>query len=587
MDFIQNRRIILFLSLYSLFPAVYCATSDDMIIRRQQERIIQQEKHQQRLQQQNLPQRDVKPIFMQNEQSHTDTGLVLNESPCFVIDDIVLVDENGDTNHNITKFDFALKSAKAQSKFIKGMCLGEKSISRIVDLTQNNIISKGFTTTQVGLMPQDLSSGRLQITVIAGMVGEIKYSHRHLLDFNNEIPLKSGDIFNLRKLETGLENLQRIPTVDVDMQIAPSDIANASDIIINYRKKFPLRASFNFDDSGSESTGKYQASSSISWDNPLGLSDLFYASYNRGLGKKDKFIDYNNQATKSSSANWGVHYSFPIYSWNIGVNHSFYRYHQAVAGFAENYDYNGESSNTDFSLSKNLYRDGRRKTDASIKLWQRKSKNFVDDAEIEVQRKSTAGLGFEIRHREYISNAIINLGLSYKRGLGILGSKRPPEEAFGEGTSRMKIINADISAYIPFNIKNQAFAFDTSLHSQINKTPLLTNDKISIGGRNTVRGFDGETTLTAEKGFYWQNNLSYSYLPKHQIYIGYDYGYVSGESKKYLLGDELSGAVIGLKGNIKIGGQLYYDLFAGKPISKPNNYPTRKTALGFNLNYNF
>lgn len=610
--------------------AAYSAPQDD-IIRRQQERIIQEEQRQQRLQQQNLPQRDNKPISTDDLQQKTSGGLILDETPCFHINEIQLVDENGNTSKTAKKFNFALRYAKRKSGFRSGMCLGEKSISHLILLTQNKIIDKGYTTTQVGLMPQDLSSGNLKITVIAGRIGEVRYKNCHssviLSDseksqnqnkdssyevqnnhylsgslketqtahhnngcsvWGNQIPLSSGKIFNLRDLETGLENLQRVPSANADIQIAPSEVANASDIVVDYEQKFPIRVSLNVDDSGSTSTGKYQGGGSISLDNPLGLSDLFYVSYNQSFGgKRDKYIDELGKETNSRTANYSLHYSVPFYSWTFGVNHSFYRYHQAVAGYQENYDYNGTSRTLDFYLSKNLYRDERRKTDATVKLWQKESKNFVEDAEMEVQRKRLAGWAFDLRHKEYIKNAVLNLGIGYKQGTGIMDTERPAEEEFNEGSSRMRVISADISAYIPFNIKNQRFGVESSLHGQYNKTPLLTTDKISIGGRNTVRGFDGETTLTAEKGFYWRNDLSYAYLPTHQVYIGYDYGRVSGESKEYLLGQSLSGAAVGIKGSLKIGGNLNYDLFAAKPIVKPANYPTHKTAYGFSLNYAF
>ncbi|MBQ9724973.1 MAG: ShlB/FhaC/HecB family hemolysin secretion/activation protein [Neisseriaceae bacterium] len=639
--------------LFLPFQAAFAAPQDD-IIRRQQERIIQEEQRQQRLQQQNLPQRTQKPISTDELQQKTNKGLILDETPCFNIQQIQLVDENGEISKTAKKFNFALRYAKRKSGFKSGMCLGEQSISQIITLTQNKIIDKGYTTTQVGLTPQDLSSGSLNITVVAGRVGDIKYKNCHssvilsrspeqsegdseksqyqnkdssptvqndgnyhsgslnnaqttpygvavgkdthptqvlnigCAGFNNKIPLSRGKIFNLRDLETGLENLQRTPSVNADIQIAPSEVANASDIVVDYEQGFPIRISLNVDDSGSRSTGKYQGGGAISLDNPLGLSDLFFVSYNQSFGgKKDKYIDDTGEETNSRTASYALHYSVPFYSWTFGVNHNFYRYHQAVAGYSENYDYNGESKTLDFYLSKNLYRDSRRKTDATVKLWQRQSKNFVEDAEIEVQGRRTAGWAFDLNHREYIKNAVLNLGAGYKQGTGIMDSQRPVEEEFDEGTGRMRIWTADISAYIPFSIKNQRFGIESSIHGQYNKTPLLTTDKISIGGRNTVRGFDGETTLTAEKGFYWRNDLSYAYLPSHQVYVGYDYGRVSGESKEYLLGQSLSGAAVGVKGSFKIGGNLNYDLFAAKPIVKPQDYPTHKTAFGLSLNYAF
>ncbi len=37
--------------------------------------------------------------------------------------------------------------------------------------------------------------------------------------------------------------------------------------------------------------------------------------------------------------------------------------------------------------------------------------------------------------------------------------------------------------------------------------PLTQQDKLSIGGRYTVRGFDGELSLSGEKGWLWRNEL--------------------------------------------------------------------------------
>ena len=592
--FTPQKISLLVFSLVISVQAAYALSQDEMI-RRQQERVIQQEQRQQRLQQQNLPQRTQKPISIQSSPATTDGGFILNEQPCWAIKEIQLVDENG---KNAKKFQFALRYAKKKSGFKNGMCLGQNSISHLIALTQNKIIDKGYTTTQVGLMPQNIHSGSLNITVIAGKMGDIRYQncddkdtygkHCAIGIFNNKLPLTTGEIFNLRDLETGLENLQRVPTANADIQITPSQMVNASDIVVDYQQSIPLRLSLNIDDSGSRSTGKYQAGGAISLDNPLGLSDLFYLSYNQSIGgKKDKYTDNNGKTWDSRTADYALHYSFPIYSWTLGINHSAYRYHQAVAGAFEHYDYNGKNRTLDFYLSKNLYRDGQRKTDATVKLWRKESKNFIDDAEVEVQRKELAGWAAEISHREYIKDAVLSLHLAYKRGTGLLGAKRVPEEAFKDGTSRMKLWTLDATFSLPFVIKRQPFSIDSRLFGQYNQTPLLTSDKISIGSRHTVRGFDGETTLTAEKGFYWQNNLNYAYRPNHQVYLGYDYGRVSGKSKADLLGQSLSGVAMGLKGSLSTfgtRGKLNYDLFVARPIVKPHHYPTHKTAYGFALN---
>ncbi|MFC5921673.1 ShlB/FhaC/HecB family hemolysin secretion/activation protein, partial [Neisseria weixii] len=513
-----------------------------------------------------------------------------NESPCFTVHDISLVGDSAN------KFQFALNKAIKQSGFQPGMCLGAQGINHIMTLAQNAVIDRGYTTTRILAAPQDLNSGKLELTVFPGRIGQIRFDESHAAEthvgritaFQNEFPSASDGLLNLRDLEQGLENLKRIPTAEADIQIMPSEKADVSDVVVQWRQRpLPYRLTLGFDNSGSKATGRYQGNVTFSADNPLGLSDLFYASYNRDLGTRSAETDSDAHTAKGGTNGYAFHYSVPFGKWLWSWNHSYYRYHQAVAGDSEVYDYNGKSWNSDVGVSRLLYRDARRKTHAAFKLWQRETHSFINDAEIEVQRRRTAGWSAHLSHKEYIGQATLNLGLGYKRGTGRNNSLSAPEEAFGEGTSRMKIITADAGVNLPFQLGKQNLTFDSNLHAQRNKTPLTPLDKISIGNRYTVRGFDGETTLSAERGWYWRNDLSWHYQPNHQFYLGMDTGHVSGRSAEYLLGQSLTGAAVGARGQVKAGGQFFYDLFVGKPIKKPEHFRTANTTVGINLNYSF
>ncbi|MBI0132178.1 ShlB/FhaC/HecB family hemolysin secretion/activation protein [Snodgrassella sp. W8132] len=518
----------------------------------------------------------------------TVNGLPQDEKPCFAIRSIKL---NGD---QAQQFQFALNKAINQSKFKPGLCLGSNGINYIMTLAQNAVIDRGYTTTRILASPQDLSSGELVLTVIPGRIHEIRYNldnadqtHvNRIRRIQNEFPARSGDILNLRDLEQGLENLKRVPTVEADIQIVPAEAPNESDVVVSWsQRKVPVRISFNADDSGSHATGRYQGGVTLSVDNPLGLSDLFYVNYNHDLGSKDSTVDIDGNRTGSGTHGYSLHYSVPVGNWLIAFNQNYYRYHQAIAGYDQNYDYNGSSENTDLGITRMIYRNSHRKIDVSARIWRRKSHNYIDDAEIEVQRRHTAGWAIGLNHQEYLGNAILNLGAGYKRGTGADHSLRAAEEEFGEGTSRMEIITLDASLMKPFRVGKYNFSYDTSFHGQWNKTPLITQDQVSIGGRYTVRGFDGELTLMGEQGWYWNNNLNWQYLPGHQVYAGIDVGHITGRTSEMQLGKTLAGTVLGFKGQIKAGGNWYYDVFMGKPIYKPQHFRTDKTTFGFNLNY--
>lgn len=564
------------------FQAALADTIEESESRRQEMRRRQQEQQ---------LQREVDVRLEDTRQSTlTPSAAESAESPCFPIHTVTL------TGDAAGRFQFALKKALKETGFQSGQCLGAQGINRMMVAAQNAVIGHGYTTTRILAAPQDLNSGTLELTVLPGKVRSVRTDTSHndqtraarIAAFQNEIPLKGGDILNLRRIEQGLENLKRVPTAEADIQIVPADAPDESDIVVAWRQRLlPYRLSLGVDDSGSKTTGKYQGSLTFSADNPFGLSDLFYLSYGRHLGHTDAHTDSEGKKTAGGTQSYAFHYSVPAGNWLWSWNHNYYRYHQAVAGINEVYDYNGKSRGSDIGFTRLLYRDARRKSHIGFKLWQKENQSFIDDAEVEVQRRKTAGWQLSLKHKEYIGRSTLDIGLGYKRGTGMADAIAAPEEVFDEGTSRMKVITADISYNHPFQIGRQHFVYDTALHAQWNKTPLTPLDKIAIGGRYTVRGFDGESSLSAERGWYWRNEVAWSFKPAHQFYLALDGGHVSGDSAQYLLGQTLIGAAAGLRGQFQAGGSLNYDLFAGKPIKKPQGFSKRTAVFGFNLNYSF
>ena len=564
------------------FQAALADTIEESESRRQEMRRRQQEQQLQR-------EVDVR-LDDTRQNTLTPSAAESAESPCFPIHTVTL------TGDAAGRFQFALKKALKETGFQSGQCLGAQGVNRIMVAAQNAVIGRGYTTTRILAAPQDLNSGTLELTVLPGKVRSVRTDTSHndqtraarIAAFQNEIPLKGGDILNLRRIEQGLENLKRVPTAEADIQIVPADAPDESDIVVAWRQRLlPYRLSLGVDDSGSKTTGKYQGSLTFSADNPFGLSDLFYLSYGRHLGHTDAHTDSEGKKTAGGTQSYAFHYSVPAGNWLWSWNHNYYRYHQAVAGINEVYDYNGKSRGSDIGFTRLLYRDARRKSHIGFKLWQKENQSFIDDAEVEVQRRKTAGWQLSLKHKEYIGRSTLDIGLAYKRGTGMADAIAAPEEVFDEGTSRMKVITADISYNHPFQIGRQHFVYDTALHAQWNKTPLTPLDKIAIGGRYTVRGFDGESSLSAERGWYWRNEVAWSFKPAHQFYLALDGGHVSGDSAQYLLGQTLIGAAAGLRGQFQAGGSLNYDLFAGKPIKKPQGFSKRTAVFGFNLNYSF
>jgi hemolysin activation/secretion protein len=499
-----------------------------------------------------------------------------DETPCFPISSVVLSPDSPST------FEWILDRLAGPSKDDSpiGRCLGAKAINTLLKRGQDAAIAKGFVTTRLLAQPQDLKTGKLVLSVVPGRIRTIRIdradevAHAPLV---SAFPMKAGDLLNLRDIEQALENFKRLPTVEADFKIEPGQQPGESDIVVSWRQAKAWRLSTSLDDSGSQNTGKYQAGVTLAYENALGLSDMAYVTLNR------------NAAKGAAPANGGteglvVHYSLPYGYWAFAATASQSKYQQTVEGKYENYAYSGDSSNWELKASRLLYRDAIHKLGVSIKLQKRGSHNFIEDTEIEVQRRSVASIEVGLNHKAGWRWGSLDATLVYRQGLKGLGTLEAPEESFGEGTSLFKVVVADVALQVPFEAAGQKIKYLGSIKAQFNNTPLTPQDKFSIGSRSTVRGFDGEMNLIAERGVVLRNELSIAFGPQGtEAYVGLDYGRIAGTSVANQLGTALAGAALGLRGRL-YGAQ--YEVFVGKALKKPEGFTT-KSAFGFSLNYFF
>lgn len=543
--------------------------------------VQEQQRQQQRdelLRKQQQPSPDVR--LQTPEQPKASDRIPASETPCFPIQGIELQGDEG------SRFHWALEAAGYASAHdadpVMGRCLGAQGINIVIGRVQNAIIERGYVTTRVMAPPQNLAEGTLKLSVLPGRIRAIRLtadSTTQRARLWNALPVRAGDVLNLRDVEQGLENFERVPTAQANIQIEPADGPDAkpgeSDLVIRWTQDRFFRVTASVDDSGSKATGKYQGNFTLSYDNWWTLNDLFYASVGHDLGGGDP----GSRGTDSQT----LHYSLPFGYWLLGWNTSDSSYHQEVAGTNQTYTYSGKTSNSDIQLSRLFYRDAVNKATLSIGGWLRSSSNYVDDTEVLVQRRQMAGWQLGLSHRAAWPTLTLDANMAYRQGTGAMGAMPAPEEATGEGTSRPRLVTANLQLARPFKLGDTAWRFTTALRGQWNQTPLVPQDRFAIGGRYTVRGFDGELTLAADRGWLIRNDLALALgRSANEMYVALDHGQVAGQSAQYLLGNKLTGAAIGLRGTVQ---RVGYDLFWGWPLYMPQGFQTASSSGGFSLTW--
>jgi hemolysin activation/secretion protein len=497
------------------------------------------------------------------------------ESPCFPVHSVQLL------GPRLENFEWLLAQADGHEQLsrpdpVAGRCLGTRGVQTVIDRLQNALLDRGYVTSRVLAGPQNLQSGVLVLTLVPGQVGEIRWAPGtgQRASRWNTVPMDTGDVLNLRDIEQALENFKRVPSAEADIQISPGQEPGTSDLVIAHQQPMPFRLSATADDSGTRSTGKYQGSLTFSYDNWWTLSDLFYVTWLHDLGGAD--------AGARGTRGHIVHYSVPFGYWLLGATYSNNRYHQTVAGANQDYLYSGTNRNVELKLARVLHRDAVGKTSASLKGFQRSSNNYIDDTEVEVQRRVVSGLEWGLNHRRSWSGGSLDANVNYRRGTGAWGSLPAPEEAFGEGTSRMRLWLLDATLQQSFAVVGQRLQYTGQWRVQYNQTPLTPQDRLAIGGRFTVRGFDGLSVLSAERGWLLRNEVATPLTEQLQGYVAVDTGHVSGPSAANLVGQNLTGGVLGLRGQ---WGRVQYEVFVGKPLSKPEHFKTSSSTAGFSVSW--
>ncbi len=460
-----------------------------------------------------------------------------------------------------------------------GQCVGKEGIDVLSKGLQQAILARGYVTTRVLLQPQDLATGTLTFALVPGVVRSISFADPSLWGtWKTTFPARGGDLLNVRDLDQGIEQMKRVPNQDVSMEIRPTDVPGESDVVLTVNRTKPWTFIASVDNSGTEATGKWQGNVSLGLNNPLGLNDILSLGANQDLS-------FGNKALGSHGFNGS--YSIPWGYWTATLSGNTNTYYQNIAGVNQTFVSSGNSQTAALRLARVITRSQNDVLGGYVQLSKRFGESFIDDTDIPTQGRNNTFLELGVTDRHYFGAAQFDGTLAYRQGIGGLGATA---DLYPDGPTyrfHMAVLDANLS--VPFAVGSQRFAYVGTIHGQFTNDTLFYIDDLTIGSRYTVRGFDGNTMLAGEKGFYWRNELQWPVFQTGQtLYAGIDYGRVFGPGTEYLAGTQLAGAVIGIRGGVptKLVG-VSYDLFVGTPIYKPSGFPTARFTTGLQVTAQF
>ena len=455
-------------------------------------------------------------------------------------------------------------------------------ITNIRNAFQRKLLDKGFVTSQVYIPEQNLNAGTLQFMVMPGRVEDIRYSTSSAHGpWRTAFSVRPGDILNIRDVEQGLEQMKRVSSQSVTMQLLPGTSVGTSIIELTIKQDKPVHGSISIDNSGLESTGVYQGSFTSSFDQVFRANDTFTMSLSGDLSGAGSI-----KGTRAASLNYVIPHGKDTFSLSFSKS----RYHQTIQSNPYDFTYSGKSTTMKAKWNHVWSRTQREKRAFDISISTRHNHRFINDMELPVQALRTTSMEFGVSNRKYIGNATLYSRLGFQWGIGALGAQ-PEHKAsvsMGGPTSRYHMWLVDVDYRKPFIMGHRPASFTSSFHGQWVQggKRVYSVDTINIGNRYSIYGFDGEYTLMGDSGWYVRNEVS-SVIPRlnTEVYLGLDVGAVYGKSTESLVGKSIAGTALGIRGNYASG--LMVDAFVSTPLYKPQGYHTKKFYSGFTIGYRF
>ncbi len=541
--------------IFAISPAAAQTPNDDFARRQAQEA------EQQRLE--TLGRMTPKPAQTEAQQPAASGGQ--KAGPCFAI---THVEVEGVKQFSATAIDTVTAP-------YANRCVGVGEINSLLRDLTHLYLNKGFVTSRVYVPAQDIAGTKvLRLVAVEGTLSDIYINGKPAPGSGmlaTAFPGMKGHITNLRDIEQGLDQINRLSSNNAKTAMLPGKTDGTSILNIENKPDHPWHLSFGNSNLGQEQTGYSKSSASVGYDNLFGINDQWNFSYEHS-GPDYPWRDDGVGKSNGYSGNVSVPYGY----WTLSLNGSWYGYDSSVPGNFGTLQTSGDSKQVGIGADRVIFRDKDSITTLNTGLTYKETNNFLLGSKIEVgSRKYTAGdLG--ISHSRRMLGGLWVFDLSYSQGLNLFDAVAPGDAGAGDADPRFSKFSGTITVTRPFEVSEQRFELNSIVTGQYSPDNLFGAEQISLGGYSSVRG-TRETMLYGNNGFFVRNDLVWRTQPfadnaelakilgEFRPYVGLDYGRIARQARYRIDGGDMLGWTAGAKlagghVNFDIG---YSDIFGG------------------------
>ncbi|YCI82361.1 ShlB/FhaC/HecB family hemolysin secretion/activation protein [Enterobacteriaceae bacterium] len=440
----------------------------------------------------------------------------------------------------------------------RNRCLTLADITRLTDTISEWYISRGYITSRAFLTEQDLSHGELTLVVLEGKLRAIHLDGKMPRMLKMAFPGLIGNVLNLRDIEQGMEQINRLRSEPVQIEILPDAEPGYSVVNLTATPEFPLTGSLSLDNSGQKSTGEKQLTATLYASNIAGLADKWFFSGGRS---SDFASAYEAQSVQ---AGLSVPYGYALFDYSYSWNN--YRTTFTQRGF--DWVSTGDSSTHRFNASWVAFRNGDIKTALAAGVTRRSTRNWLNDALLASSSRDLTSLTLGINHTQKLLGGVATFNPAFSRGMPWFNAESDAGKAPDEPRAAFRKWSLSASYQRPV-IGNLYWL--TSLYGQWSPDRLYGSERLSLGGESSVRGFK-EQYINGDNGGYWRNELNYPLFSLPFIgdvtgTLALDGGWLHRDALDRYAAGTLWGGALGLSTS---GRRVSNQISVGTPLQYPD-----------------
>lgn len=440
-----------------------------------------------------------------------------------------------------------------------GQCLVAEEINALLGDLNSWYQRKGWTTTRVYAAEQDINGGELVLRVVAGRIEGYRYIDKEADErLAYAFPQEPAGYLNLRDLEQGLENLNRVPSQEAKFQLYPGKEPGTSVVVVEMTEKPRTRWTEMVDNSGNASMGHWRSNTEFAIDNLLGRNDQLAIGYNRNLDGGTLGSTF-----EGLTANYNL--SSGNHLW--GTSLALFRTDFTLPGINQNYLLQTRSKKMGVSYEYLLTRDQSSKFSFIAGLDFTHQRSYTQDINIDSQYRRLAVAYAGIKGKQYFGNNILDWQLRADQGTGLIDAmSRIP----GGTDPRYWAHKAQANLTVPLP-KNKGI-WRTSFQAQDSQDNTPTLGQMYVGSRYNVRGYQ-DHSLYGATGAWLRNDLESSPVRVDQVnltpYVGYDAGHIKSNAQQQVSQHHVTGMAVGMRMD---WGKVKADLAYTRALSRPEEF---------------